>query len=104
MKRIVIIGGGTGSYTALRGLKKYDVELTAVINMMDSGGSAGRLREGGGAGQRQAGLRPGGVRFLAEHRRLAPGAAAVGRIFNTGVIVTRFQVVCVPEAQLHTAV
>jgi uncharacterized cofD-like protein len=45
MQKIVVIGGGTGSYTVLRGLKKYDVELTAVINMMDSGGSAGRLRD-----------------------------------------------------------
>ena len=45
MQKIVVIGGGTGSYTVLRGLKKYDVELTAVFNMMDSGGSAGRLRD-----------------------------------------------------------
>ena len=45
MQKIVVIGGGTGSYTVLRGLKKYNVELTAVINMMDSGGSAGRLRD-----------------------------------------------------------
>ncbi|SRR4030043_293110 len=45
MQKIVVIGGGTGSYTVLRGLKKYDAELTAVFNMMDSGGSAGRLRD-----------------------------------------------------------
>ncbi len=46
MQKIVVIGGGTGSYTALRGLRKYsDADLTAVINMMDSGGSSGRLRD-----------------------------------------------------------
>jgi uncharacterized cofD-like protein len=43
--RIVTIGGGTGSYVALMGLKKYDVRLTAVVNMIDSGGSSGKLRD-----------------------------------------------------------
>ncbi|MDD8027010.1 MAG: YvcK family protein [Acidobacteriota bacterium] len=43
--RIVVIGGGTGSYNVLLGLKKYDVDLTAVVSMMDSGGSTGRLRD-----------------------------------------------------------
>jgi uncharacterized cofD-like protein len=45
MKKVVVIGGGTGSYTVLRGLKKYDISLTAVVSMMDSGGSTGRLRD-----------------------------------------------------------
>ncbi|MBN2459937.1 YvcK family protein [Candidatus Woesearchaeota archaeon] len=45
MEKVVVIGGGTGSYTVLRGLKKYDIELTAVVSMMDSGGSTGRLRD-----------------------------------------------------------
>lgn len=45
MQKIVIIGGGTGSYTILRGLKNYDADLTAVVSMMDSGGSTGRLRD-----------------------------------------------------------
>lgn len=45
MKRLVVIGGGTGSYTVLRGLRKYKADFTAVINMMDSGGSSGRLRD-----------------------------------------------------------
>jgi len=44
-KRIVVVGGGTGSYTVLLGLKKLPVELTAVVTMMDSGGSSGRLRD-----------------------------------------------------------
>ncbi len=43
--RIVVIGGGTGSFVALSGLKKYPVDLTAIITMMDSGGSSGRLRD-----------------------------------------------------------
>jgi len=46
-KSIVVIGGGTGTYTLLTGLKKYvdTVDVKAVISMADSGGSAGRLRD-----------------------------------------------------------
>jgi len=46
-KRIVVIGGGTGTHTVLSGLKKYaDVlDLTAIVAMTDSGGSTGRLRD-----------------------------------------------------------
>jgi uncharacterized cofD-like protein len=46
-KRVVVIGGGTGTYTVLRGLKQYAdvVDITAVISMADSGGSTGRLRD-----------------------------------------------------------
>jgi uncharacterized cofD-like protein len=44
-KSIVVIGGGSGSSAALRGLKSHDVELTAVVTMFDSGGSTGILRE-----------------------------------------------------------
>lgn len=45
MKRIVVIGGGTGSYTVLKGLKKYPVNLTAIVSMTDDGGSTGILRD-----------------------------------------------------------
>lgn len=45
MKRVVTIGGGTGSYVVLRGLKEYPVSITAVISMFDSGGSSGVLRD-----------------------------------------------------------
>ncbi len=45
MKKFVVIGGGTGSYTVLRGLKKHDVAITAVVSMFDSGGSTGMLRD-----------------------------------------------------------
>lgn len=43
--RVVTIGGGTGSYVALMGLKKYLLKLTAVVTMSDSGGSSGKLRD-----------------------------------------------------------
>lgn len=44
-KRIVVMGGGTGTFVALTGLKNYPVHLSAIITMMDSGGSTGRLRD-----------------------------------------------------------
>ena len=45
-KKIVCIGGGTGLSTLLRGLKKYEgIEISAVVTMMDDGGSSGRLIE-----------------------------------------------------------
>ncbi|MFA9288881.1 MAG: uridine diphosphate-N-acetylglucosamine-binding protein YvcK [Weeksellaceae bacterium] len=45
MKRITVLGGGTGTYVVLSGLKKYPLELAAIVSMMDSGGSTGRLRD-----------------------------------------------------------
>jgi uncharacterized cofD-like protein len=42
--RIVTIGGGTGLSTLLRGLKRHNVSLTAIVTMGDDGGSSGRLR------------------------------------------------------------
>lgn len=45
MKSIVTIGGGTGQFTLLTGLKKYPVKLTAVVSMTDEGGSTGVLRD-----------------------------------------------------------
>ncbi len=44
-KKVVVVGGGTGTYTILLGLKKYPLELSAVISMMDSGGSNRVLRD-----------------------------------------------------------
>ncbi|MGP7819397.1 gluconeogenesis factor YvcK family protein [Niallia sp. 01092] len=43
--RIVIIGGGTGLSVLLRGLKKYPVDITAIVTVADDGGSSGRLRD-----------------------------------------------------------
>jgi uncharacterized cofD-like protein len=44
-KKVVVIGGGTGTFTVLSGLKKYPVDLTAIVTMMDSGGSNRILRD-----------------------------------------------------------
>ncbi len=43
--RIVVIGGGTGNYVVLNGLKHHTPNLTAIVAMTDSGGSSGRLRD-----------------------------------------------------------
>ena len=55
-KNIVVIGGGTGTYTVLSGLKKHPVHLSAVVAMADNGGSTKVLREEFGV------LPPGSVR------------------------------------------
>lgn len=44
-KKIVVIGGGTGNFVILRGLKQYDVDLCAIVSMADNGGSTGILRD-----------------------------------------------------------
>ena len=66
MKKIVTVGGGTGSYTVLSGLKNLpDVSLTALVSMADDGGSTGVLMDELGV------LPPGDVRqclvALSEH-------------------------------------
>ncbi|MFZ1654685.1 MAG: gluconeogenesis factor YvcK family protein [Candidatus Moraniibacteriota bacterium] len=45
MKKVVTIGGGTGSFMLLSGLKEYPVELSAIVSMADDGGSTGVLRD-----------------------------------------------------------
>jgi len=45
MKKIVVIGGGTGNFTVLSGLKRYGVDLSAIVSMADDGGSTGVLRD-----------------------------------------------------------
>jgi len=44
MKRIVTIGGGTGNFTVLSGLKDSGHDLSAIVSMADDGGSTGVLR------------------------------------------------------------
>ncbi len=44
-KRIVVIGGGTGTFTVLNGLKYHPVDLSAVVSIADNGGSTGILRD-----------------------------------------------------------
>ena len=43
--KIVVIGGGTGSFTLLQGVKRYAKHVTALVNMADDGGSTGQLRD-----------------------------------------------------------
>ncbi len=56
MKKVVTIGGGTGSYMLLSGLKHFPLDITAVYSTFDSGGSSGILRDAFGI------LPPGDVR------------------------------------------
>ena len=42
--RIVVVGGGTGLASLLKGLKEYTSNLTAIVTVADDGGSSGRLR------------------------------------------------------------
>ena len=44
-KKVVVLGGGTGTSTLLRGLKYFPVDITAVITVSDNGSSTGRLRK-----------------------------------------------------------
>ncbi|WP_301108236.1 gluconeogenesis factor YvcK family protein [Sporosarcina sp.] len=43
IKSVVVFGGGTGLSTILRGLKRYPIDLTAIVTVADDGGSSGRL-------------------------------------------------------------
>ncbi len=43
--RIVVIGGGTGLSTMLRGLKEYTSNIAAIVTVTDNGGSSGRLTQ-----------------------------------------------------------
>lgn len=44
-QKIVTIGGGTGSFMLLSGLRLHGVDLTAIVSMADDGGSTGVLRD-----------------------------------------------------------
>ncbi|MDA1276286.1 MAG: YvcK family protein [Verrucomicrobia bacterium] len=45
MNKVVVVGGGTGTFTVLRGIKQYPLDITAVVSTFDSGGSTGILRD-----------------------------------------------------------
>jgi uncharacterized cofD-like protein len=68
MKKVVTIGGGTGRFALLQGLKKHPVDISAIVTMADDGGSTGRLRDEFGV------LPPGDVRqclvALSENRKV----------------------------------
>lgn len=42
--KVVAIGGGTGLSNLLRGLKRHDASITAIVTVADDGGSTGRIR------------------------------------------------------------
>lgn len=44
-KRVCTIGGGTGNFVTLRGLKHYNLDISAIVSMADDGGSTGILRD-----------------------------------------------------------
>ena len=44
-KKVVILGGGTGLSTLLRGLKQFPIDITAIVAVSDDGRSTGKLRK-----------------------------------------------------------
>ena len=54
--RIVVLGGGHGIASLLRGLKAYTRNITAIVTVADDGGSSGKLRQSVGI------LPPGDIR------------------------------------------
>jgi len=75
-KKVVAVGGGTGTYAALTGLKRYNVDLTAVVSMADSGGSSGILRDEFGH------LPPGDVRRCLLALSAEPATGMLRRLFE----------------------
>ncbi len=45
MKKIVVIGGGSGIFNILKGLKRHPVSITSIVTAFDNGGSTGILRD-----------------------------------------------------------
>lgn len=45
LPKIVCIGGGTGTFVTLKGLKQYPCSLSGIVTMSDSGGSNKRIRD-----------------------------------------------------------
>lgn len=43
--KVVVIGGGTGLSTMLRGIKHYTSNITAIVTVADDGGGSGMLRQ-----------------------------------------------------------
>lgn len=75
LKNVVVIGGGTGTFTVLSGLKKYPhLVLTAIVTMADDGGSTGILRDEFGV------LPPGDLRQCLV--ALAKDGSVLRKLFN----------------------
>ncbi len=75
-RKVVAIGGGTGTYTVLSGLKRHDVDLTAVVSMADDGGSSGVLRDEFGH------LPPGDVRRCLIALSAEPASGMLRQLFE----------------------
>ena len=73
-KKIGVLGGGTGTFTVLSGLKYFPVELSAVVSIADNGGSTGILRDELGV------LPPGDIRQCLV--ALASGDDILRNLFN----------------------
>lgn len=115
-KNVVVIGGGTGTYAVLQGLKQYSkqVSLSAVVTMADSGGSTGRLRDEFGY------LPVGDVRMalaalaseVDEHQELVrelflyrfdKGGGLLGHNFGNLLLVALTDILGSEEAAIHAA-
>jgi uncharacterized cofD-like protein len=72
--RIVVLGGGTGLATLLRGLKQYTSNIAAIVTVTDNGGSSGMLMESANI------LPPGDLRNCMV--ALADEEPALARAFN----------------------
>jgi uncharacterized cofD-like protein len=72
--RIVVIGGGTGLSTLLRGLKAFSHNITAIVTVADDGGSSGELRRSMGI------LPPGDIRNCLT--ALADDETLMGQLFQ----------------------
>lgn len=44
VRKVVVIGGGTGVSNMLRGIKLFNQDITAIVTMADDGGGSGFLR------------------------------------------------------------
>jgi len=74
MKKVVVIGGGTGLATLLRGIRELDVDIAAIVTMTDDGSSSGRLRRDFGI------LPPGDIRQCIA--ALSPDEARLTELFQ----------------------
>src|SRR5690606_24268864 len=72
--RIVVISGGNGLATLLRGLKAYSPNITAIVTVADDGGSSGELRRSMGI------LPPGDIRNCLT--ALADDETLMGQLFQ----------------------
>ncbi len=76
MQKIVTIGGGTGHFQLLKGLKNYECDITAVANIADDGGSSGKLRDEYGI------LPPGDARQCLVALASENGGGRLRKLFN----------------------